>query len=79
MNWFRGMTFLFEDIMIKVAVSDLQASEARLLSKNEKSLFGDAIHAIVTRDSNAILISKRQAFQLISGYLQRGFARKELI
>ncbi|MEK6864400.1 MAG: hypothetical protein AABX27_03855 [Nanoarchaeota archaeon] len=66
MNWFRGMTFLFEDIMIKVAVSDLQASEARLLSKERKVPFWDAIHAIVTRDSNAILISRDRHFSLLA-------------
>ena len=36
----QGDDIPFEDIMIKVAVSDLQASEARLLSKERKVPFG---------------------------------------
>lgn len=62
----RGMTFLFENMMLKVGVSDSQAKEARILSKERNLPFGDAIHAVVARDNNALLVSRDRHFILLA-------------
>lgn len=62
----RGMTFLFEGMMIKAGVSDFQASEARRLSKERNVPFGDAIHAVVARDNAAFLVSRDRHFALLA-------------
>ncbi|MBR9690069.1 type II toxin-antitoxin system VapC family toxin [Candidatus Woesearchaeota archaeon] len=47
-----------KDLLIKVDVSETQIKEAVTLSKQRKIAFGDALHAILARDNNAILISR---------------------
>ncbi|MBU2639074.1 MAG: type II toxin-antitoxin system VapC family toxin [Nanoarchaeota archaeon] len=62
----RGMTFLFEGLMIKAEVSDAQIKEAKSLSKERNVPFGDAIHAVVARDNNAIIVSRDRHFMLLA-------------
>lgn len=46
------------DLLLKVNISKYQAKEAAIVCKKRKISFGDALHAILARDNNAILVSR---------------------
>ncbi|HLC47406.1 MAG TPA: PIN domain-containing protein [Candidatus Nanoarchaeia archaeon] len=47
----------------KVEVTDHQKIEARMLSKERGTAFADALHAVLARDNDAILVSRDRHFQ----------------
>jgi len=61
----RGLTMHFEKLMEKVDVSDKQREEAKKIAEERGVPKGDVIHAILARDSNAILVSRDKHFQLL--------------
>ncbi len=48
--------------LIKVPISQSQKKEAALLCKERKMSWADALHAILARDHNAILVSRDKHF-----------------
>ena len=61
----RGLTLPFERLMEKVDVSGKQREEAKKIAQERGIPKGDVIHAILARDSNAILVSRDKHFQLL--------------
>jgi len=61
----RGLALPFERLMERVDVSDKQREEAKKIAEERKLPKGDAIHAILARDNNAILVSRDKHFQLL--------------
>jgi predicted nucleic acid-binding protein len=61
----RGLTIPFEKLMEKVDVSDKQREEAKKISEKRRIPKGDAIHAILARDNNAILVSRDKHFKML--------------
>lgn len=59
----RGMTMLFEKLIIKVELSEEQLNEAKKIAKERNIPKGDVIHAIAARNNNAILVSRDKHFQ----------------
>ncbi|MBT5021862.1 PIN domain-containing protein [Candidatus Woesearchaeota archaeon] len=51
--------------LIKVNISEIQAKEAALISKQRNVAFGDALHAIISRDNFALLVTRDNHFQLL--------------
>lgn len=49
-------------LLVKVSISGLQAKEAALLCRQRNVAFGDALHAILARDNNAMLITRDKHF-----------------
>ncbi|MBU1203479.1 MAG: type II toxin-antitoxin system VapC family toxin [Nanoarchaeota archaeon] len=47
------------NLLLKVGISKFQVKEAAILCKKRKVSFGDALHAILSRDNKSILINKR--------------------
>lgn len=43
-------------------ISESQAKEAAILCKQRKVAFGDALHAILARDNNAIMVTRDKHF-----------------
>jgi len=57
---------LFEDIselLEKVEIKKEQVEEAKILSKELKIPFGDALHGILARDNNAIMVTRDHHFE----------------
>jgi len=61
----RGLTRPFERLMEKVDVSDEQRQESKRIAEEKHIPRGDALHAILARDNNAILISRDNHFMLL--------------
>ncbi|HII14779.1 MAG TPA: type II toxin-antitoxin system VapC family toxin [Nanoarchaeota archaeon] len=51
-----------EDCLEKVSISRGQAQEARELSRKHNVPFGDALHAVLARDNNAIIVTRDRHF-----------------
>jgi len=49
-------------LLLKVNISDKQIKEASRLNKERKVGFGDALHAVLARDNNAILVTRDNHF-----------------
>ncbi len=57
---------LFEDIselLEKVEIKKEHVEEAKILSKELKIPFGDALHGILARDNNAIMVTRDHHFE----------------
>ena len=53
---------IVRDLLLKIKISDFQAKEAGKLCKEYKIPFGDALHAVLARDNNAILVTRDKHF-----------------
>jgi|SRR3989344_1646032 len=53
---------LHDDALVKVDITFSQSEEAIILSKKRNVPFGDALHSILARDYNAILVSRDNHF-----------------
>lgn len=51
-----------EELIIKINASEKQAKEAFKLKNKMGIPFGDALHAVLARDNNAILVSRDKHF-----------------
>lgn len=61
----RGIMRPFECILERVSVSVKQKEEAKMLAKERNIPQGDALHAILSRDNHAILVTRDKHFQLL--------------
>lgn len=50
------------NLLFKVIILDSQAKEAAILCKKRNVSFGDALHAILARDNNAIMVTRDNHF-----------------
>ena len=50
------------NLLLKVDISESQAKEAAIICKQRKIAFGDALHAILARDNNAIMVTRDKHF-----------------
>lgn len=53
----------FECIVLKVSYSKEQAIEANNIEKQKNIPYNDALHAIIARDNNAVLITRDKHFE----------------
>ena len=51
------------DLLLKADISKLQVKEASILCKQRGVAFGDALHAILARDNNAVMITRDKHFE----------------
>lgn len=51
-----------KDVLLKVDISRFQVREAAGLCKARDVAFGDALHAVLARDNNAIMVSRDNHF-----------------
>ncbi len=49
-------------LLLKVEISKYQIKEAAILCKKRKVAFGDALHSILARDNNAIMVTRDNHF-----------------
>ena len=56
---FKGVSELLE----KVEINDKQLKEAAALSKEHKIPLGDAVHGILARDTNSIMVTRDRHFR----------------
>lgn len=61
----RSMTTPFEKLMERIEISDEAIEEAKEISKSRNLPFGDALHAVLARNSKAIMITRDNHFQLL--------------
>ena len=50
------------NLLVKVDISESQAKEAAILCGQREVAFGDALHAILARDNNAIMVTRDKHF-----------------
>lgn len=62
-NTIRNLFDSVSEIMEKASINKEQVIEAKKLSKKLNIPFGDALHAILTRDSNAVMITRDHHFE----------------
>lgn len=62
---FKEMFLDFGSLLVQVQISIAQLDEAELLSKRRSIPAGDALHAILARDNNAVLITRDKHFDLL--------------
>jgi predicted nucleic acid-binding protein len=58
----RGMLMLFDKFLVKIVATDRQIDEARIIAGQRNLPRGDAIHAIIARDSDAVLVTRDRHF-----------------
>lgn len=51
-----------KNLLLKTNVSESQTKEAKILCKQRKISFGDALHAVLARDNGAIMITRDKHF-----------------
>ena len=51
-----------DNLLERTEATEIQVKEARALSKQRKVPFHDALHAVLTRDNNAVLIARDKHF-----------------
>jgi len=61
----RGFTSPFERVMEQVSITQEQIKESKILALERNIPKGDALHAIIARDNNAIVISRDHHFEKI--------------
>jgi len=64
------ITKLFQDIaelLEKVEIKENHVNEASKLSKKHNIPFGDALHGILARDNNAIMVTRDHHFEKLIG------------
>jgi predicted nucleic acid-binding protein len=61
----RGLAFPFQNLMERVGLSTKQRFEAKSIAILKDVPVGDAIHAVLARDSGAVLVSRDRHFQLL--------------
>jgi len=64
----NGLIKPFEKNLIKVNISKQQMQEAKDIAKKRNLPKGDALHAIIARDSEAILVSRDKHFQKLKDF-----------
>ncbi|MBU2100101.1 hypothetical protein KKG83_00840 [Candidatus Micrarchaeota archaeon] len=61
----------FEDVLVKVFLSDEQISESRKISSSVKEThFKDALHAVLARDNKAVMITRDRHFEALTGVVE---------
>ena len=50
------------NLLLKTEILELQIKEAAVLCKKRKVAFGDALHAILARDNNAVMVTRDKHF-----------------
>ncbi len=50
-------------ILFKASISNKQAEEAAKICKERKVAFGDALHAVIAKDNEAILVTRDRHFE----------------
>jgi len=62
----RGICAPFQRIFQRVILSYEQKEEAKKISKERDIPLGDAIHAILARDNNAVMVTRDKHFYLLT-------------
>jgi predicted nucleic acid-binding protein len=68
----------FEQNVENITASQRQVDEAKIISSERLVPFGDAIHAVVARDLDLILVSRDKHFKSLSD-IARSYTPEELI
>ena len=50
------------NLLLKVEISQSQGKEAALICRQRKVAFGDVLHSILSRDNNAIMVTRDKHF-----------------
>ncbi len=62
-----GLFSPFEDILVKVFLSDEQISQARKISSSVKEThFKDVLHAVLARDNKAVMVTRDRHFDALA-------------
>lgn len=56
----------FQDIMLQSIATEVQKKEAEKLAFERRLPRDDALHAIIARDNNAVLVSRDRHFELLT-------------
>lgn len=62
----RQFVMPFQDVMVQSIATELQKKEAEIISAERKLPRDDALHAIIARDNNAVLVSRDRHFELLT-------------
>ena|SRR3989344_781513 len=74
----NGMFNPFEKIIIKIITTEKQREEAKKIAKERNIPPGDALHAIIARDNNLILITRDKHFKKLED-ISKHYKPEELI
>ena len=59
-----------EKLLLKVYLSKMQSVEAEEISKRYNIPFADALHAVIARDSKAVIVSRDLHFEKLSNIVK---------
>ena len=59
-----------EKLLLKVSLSKMQSAEAEEISKKHNVPFADALHAIIARDNEAVIVSRDLHFEKLSNIVK---------
>ena len=74
----NGMFKPFEKIIKKIIAAEKQREEAKKISKERNLPAGDALHAIISRDNNLILVTRDRHFRKLKD-ISKHYKPEELI
>ena len=74
----RGMFLPFQSIIEKVIVKDEQREEAMKIGEERNLPKGDALHAIIARDNNLIMVTRDKHFRDLDD-ISKHYKPEELI
>lgn len=62
----RDFVLPFQEIMVQSIATEVQKKDAEKLAFERKIPRDDALHAVIARDNNAILVSRDRHFELLA-------------
>ena len=74
----NGMFMLFEKIIKKIKSTEEQREEAKKIAKERDVPAGDALHAIIARDNDLILITRDRHFRKLED-ISKHYKPEEII
>ena len=66
----NGMMKIYENLIEKIKITTKQRDEAKELSLERNLPYGDALHAIIARDNNLILVTRDNHFKKLTDISQ---------
>ena len=74
----NGMMMIYGNLIEKVKITTKQRDEAKKLSLERNLPYGDALHAIIARDNNLILVTRDNHFKKLTD-ISKYYKPEELI
>ena len=78
MEKINGMIKIYENLIERIITTQKQRNEAKIIGEQNNLPPGDALHSIISRDNNLILVTRDKHFKKIE-FISKSYKPEELI